>query len=150
MYICTTTPKVASPSCFHSRDRCSAVTAATSALNRSAKSTTAASASDSGSPTWTLEGKGGSDIVCAHTRRTSAATRPSPGHNDTSRVSWSSRTETGAAIRHTLERVLPGGNRLLSLAHRGHVEVRYPQRRHRGAGGPITPFARQRLFADAG
>ncbi len=118
MYICTTTPKVRSPSCFHNRDRCSAVTDETSALNCSANSATAASASDAGSPTSTLAGNGGSDIVCAHTRRTSAAMRPSPGHNDTNRVSWSSRTETGAAIRHTLERALPDGNELLGLAHR--------------------------------
>jgi hypothetical protein len=46
-----------------------------------------ASASDSGSFTATSAGSGGNDNACAHTRRTSPATRPSPGLNATNRVS---------------------------------------------------------------
>ena len=87
MYIDTTAPKVLSPKHFHNRDRCSPVIIETSTLNCSANSATTASASDSGSPTATSAGNGGSDNACAHTRRTSPATRPSPGDNATNRVS---------------------------------------------------------------
>ncbi|HWX35997.1 MAG TPA: hypothetical protein VNZ53_52345 [Steroidobacteraceae bacterium] len=87
MYIDTTAPKVLSPKHFHSLDRCSPVIIDTSALNCSANSVRTASASDSGSFTATSAGSGGNDNACAHTRRTSPATRPSPGLNATNRVS---------------------------------------------------------------
>src|SRR3984893_17399937 len=140
MYICTTTSNVRSPNCFHNRERCSAVIAETSALNCSANSATTASASDAGSPPSTQAGKGAKGTVCAHTRRTRAVMRPSPGDNATNCVS----------ISHTLGRAQLQGNRLLRLAHRRHVEVWYPQRRHGRPGGPVTPFPRQGFLAHAG
>lgn len=91
MYIATTTPKVLSPKALNNRDRCSAVTAETSALNCSANSATTASTSDTGSDagseTDTSTGSGGNDIVCAQTRRTRPTRRPSGNARETNRVS---------------------------------------------------------------
>ena len=96
-----------SPSCFHNRDRCSAVTDETSALNCSANSATTASASDSGSPTSTLAGNGGNDIVCAHTRRTSAAqaTVARAQRHQPRELIFPNRNRSRHS--HTLERTLP-------------------------------------------
>src|SRR5208283_2127477 len=132
MYMATTTPKVLSPRHFHNRDRCSAVIIETSTLNCSANSATTASASDCGPSTATSAGNAGKDKVRAHTLRTNPVRRPEPGDPGDKDTNRSSTTA------------------LLRLAHRRHVEIGYPQRRHRRPGGPIAPFARQRLLTDPG
>jgi len=80
-YICTTVPNVLSPSTFHSLERCSPLIAETSTLNCSANSAT--TSSDAGSAST---GSAGRPSVRAHTRRTKAVNRPSPGERATSRV----------------------------------------------------------------
>src|SRR4029079_18633108 len=93
-------------------------------------------ASSAGPSTSSSVGNGGSESVVAHVWRTSALILPCSG--GASATSRPSSPFSGSRIVA-----------LLRLADRRHVKVRYPERGHRRAGGPVAPFARQRDLADA-
>src|SRR5579875_4057045 len=128
--MCTTAPNALSPSAEDSAERCWSSILDTSTLNCSANDATVWLISSS--ITAASMGSGGNDNAAAQIRRTDAPIGPP-----------ASATKRANSLRTSIPA-------LLRLAHRRHVKVWYPQRRHRRPGGPIAPFPRQSHLADTG